>query len=113
MRVSKMGRPPEKTEIYPTPRREIPRPDPAIAEHLRLAKFLTLVLSDDPKAIGLRLDANGWADVGDLLTRANRHGIKLTRDNLGDVLTVSENHRFERDQPGDRIRVINGDTLQS
>jgi len=73
-------------------------------ERVRLAKFLTLVLRDDPKAIGLCLDADGWAEVDDLLKRANRNGLKLTRENLDDVRTVSENHRFERDQSGDRIR---------
>jgi len=95
---------PAKVEIYPIPKGDSPRPDPVTTERLRLAKFLTLVLRDDPKAIGLRLDANGWADVGDLLKRANCNGIKLTCENLDDVLTISENHHFERDQPGDRIR---------
>ena len=97
---------PPKVQRYPIPRNENPRPDPVIAERLRLAKFLTLVLRDDPKAIGLRRDSNGWVDLDDLLKRADRNRIKLTRENLADVLTASENHLFEWDQPGDRIRVV-------
>ncbi len=97
-----------KVETYPIPHGESPRLDPASSERLRLANFLTLVLRDDPKALGLWVDANGWANVDDLLTRANRLGIRLTRENLGDVLPASENHRFEWDQPGKRIRFISG-----
>ena len=95
---------PPKAEIYPIPRSDHPPTDPAIAERLRLANFLTLVLHDDPKAIGLRLDASGWADVDLLLDRANRYGIKLTRENLAEVLSDSENPRFDWDRTANRIR---------
>ena len=67
--------------------------------------FSLLVLRDDPGAIHLGLDSDGWADVQNLLTRANRYGFKLTREDLTDILMVSEEHSFEWDQPGDRIRV--------
>lgn len=97
---------PPKVERYPLPRDENPRRDPVIAERLSLAKFLTLVLRNDPKAIGLRVDTDGWADVDDLLKRANRNGIGLTCETLGEVLTVSETRRFEWDREGNRIRVV-------
>lgn len=98
--------PPEfpKINIYPIPQEEKSVRDPAIAERLHLAKFLTLVLRDDPKAIGLRLDADGWADLETLLTRANRYGFKLTRESLAEVAASSSGHRIEWDQPGNRIR---------
>lgn len=97
---------PAKVEIYPIPRGDIPRPDPVTTERLRLAKFLTLILRDDPGAIGLRLDSEGWADVQNLLTRTNRYDIKLTRENLTEVMNDPENHHFEWDQPGGRIRWV-------
>ena len=89
---------------YPIPRRETPRPDPAIADRLRAAKFLTLILRDDPGAIHLTLDSDGWADVQNLLARANRYGFKLTREDLAAVMNHPEEHRFEGDPSGDRIR---------
>lgn len=93
-----------KVDIYPIPRNEKPVSDPVVAERLRHASFLTLVLRDDPRAIGLRLDADGWADVDDLLKRAGRHGIDLTREKLEKVTTVSSAHRFDWDKTGNRIR---------
>ena len=95
---------PAKVEIYPIHDGNNSRTDPLKVERLRLTNFLTLVLRDDPGAIGLRLDSDGWVDMEKLVTRANRHGIELSRENLTKVLTVSENHRFELDQPGNRIR---------
>lgn len=72
----------------------------------RNSRFLLLILRDDPGAIHLTLDSEGWADVNNLLTRANRYGFKLTREDLVEVIAVSENHHFEWDQPGNRIRAV-------
>jgi hypothetical protein len=93
-----------KVEVHPIPRNKDPAPDPLIAERSRLAKFLTLVLRDDPKSIGLRVDENGWTNVDELLNRSQRNGIKLTHEKLADVLAVSSTHRFEWDKKGNRIR---------
>jgi ribosomal protein S27AE len=70
----------------------------------RHSRFLLLVVRDDPGAIHLTLDSEGWADINNLLTRANRYGFTLNRGNLAQLLAVSENQHFEWDQAGDRIR---------
>lgn len=93
-----------KVDIHPIPKGGNPGLSPIIAERLRLAKFLSLVLREDPKAIGLRLDENGWTDIDVLLKRAQRNGLKLTHGNLAEVLTASSIHRFEWDETGNRIR---------
>lgn len=72
----------------------------------RNSRFLLLVLRDDPGAIHLSQDSEGWAYVNNLLTRASRYGFKLTREDLAEVLTTSENPSFEWDQPGDRVRWV-------
>ena len=77
---------------------------PASSTQERHSKFLILVLRDDPGAIHLTLDSDGWADINNLLTRANRYGFELTRENLADVLSLSESHHFEWDVPAERIR---------
>lgn len=38
---------------------------------LKISKFLSLVLRHQPGQIGLTLDAQGWADVDELLLKAN------------------------------------------
>lgn len=97
--------PNRKINIYPIPG-ESPTCDPAIAEKLRLAEFLTLVLRDDPKAIDLGLDPDGWPDVDDLLMRAQRNGIKLTHENMVEALSTSPIDRCDWDKAGNRIRVV-------
>ncbi|MCL6540558.1 MAG: RNA 2'-phosphotransferase, partial [Roseiflexus sp.] len=39
---------------------------------VRASKFLSLILRHKPERIGLTLDANGWADVDDLIRLANQ-----------------------------------------
>jgi hypothetical protein len=82
--------------------------DQAIPASERISKFFLLVLRDDTGGIHLTLDSDGWADVQNLLTRANRYGFKLTREDLSAVMLDPEEHRFEWDQSGDRIRWSKG-----
>jgi len=78
--------------------------DASISDLERNTKFLLLVLRDDPGAIHLKVDANGWADVRDLLTRSNRYGFKLTPGMIDDVLAASSVRYLEWDKSGNRIR---------
>jgi hypothetical protein len=78
--------------------------DASVSELERHSKFLLLVLRDDPGAIHLKLDENGWADVRELLNRANRYGFKLTAENLNDCVTTSSVQRFEWNETRNRIR---------
>ncbi|MBN8932924.1 MAG: RNA 2'-phosphotransferase, partial [Rhizobium pusense] len=41
------------------------------------SKFLSYVLRHAPESIGLTLDDQGWADVSDLLAKANSSGTSL------------------------------------
>ena len=38
------------------------------------SKFLSLVLRHKPEEIGLVLDQEGWADIGELIEHAGAHG---------------------------------------
>lgn len=44
------------------------------------SKYLSYVLRHEPQAIGLQLDAEGWADIDALIAGAARHGRQLDRD---------------------------------
>lgn len=76
----------------------------SISARERDSRFLTLVLRDDPGAIHLKLDSEGWADADNLLTRANRYGFKLTRKAIEDAMAADGNPCFEWNQATGRIR---------
>jgi putative RNA 2'-phosphotransferase len=84
------------------------RPGEAIA---RLSKFLTLVLRHEPQAIGLVLDANGWARIDELLEKSRAHGQPLTRDLLDTVVATSPKRRFAVSADGQRIRASQGHSI--
>ena len=77
----------------------------------RLSKFLSLVLRHDPACIGLTLDAQGWADVDDLLQKANAAGVPLTRALLDEIVRTSDKQRFALSTDGTRIRANQGHSI--
>lgn len=83
-------------------------PDPS---GVRLSKFLSLVLRHQPETIGLTLDAHGWADVGELLSKLAAHGRPLTRDRLDQLVRDSDKQRFAFDEAGDRVRANQGHSI--
>ncbi|MEO5714992.1 MAG: RNA 2'-phosphotransferase [Luteolibacter sp.] len=102
--LPKWEEPPEKPDAYPIPRSSAPRPDPAPAESIRLKNFLTLVLRDDPRAIGLKLDSEGWTNVDLLFAKSERNGVKFTREALEKLMDGEGDPGFEWDRATQRIR---------
>lgn len=78
---------------------------------VRISKFLSLVLRHEPERIGLVLDAQGWADIGELIERAAAHGMALTRELIADVVATSDKQRFAIDATGTRIRANQGHSV--
>ena len=78
---------------------------------IRVSKFLSLVLRHRPEHIGLVLDENGWADVGELIERAAAHGVTLTRELIAEIVTGSDKQRFALDAAGARIRANQGHSV--
>lgn len=76
-----------------------------------LSRFISLVLRHDPGAIGLRLDANGWADVGELLTKAAAHGKPLDRAVLERIVAENDKKRFAFSPDGQSIRANQGHSV--
>lgn len=80
------------------------KPDP----HIKTSKFLSKVLRHDPASIGLALDAEGWADVDDLIARSRR---PLTRDLVAEVVRENDKQRFALSADGSRIRANQGHSV--
>jgi putative RNA 2'-phosphotransferase len=79
---------------------------------VKTSKFLSLVLRHQPGKIGLTLDAQGWADVDELLTKANQHGVKLTRPMLNEVVSQNDKQRFAFSADGTRLRANQGHSIK-
>ena len=66
-----------------------------MTDHLvHASKFLSLILRHAPEKIGLVLDAQGWADIGQLLARAAQHGRHISREQLDDVVARDSKTRY-------------------
>ena len=75
------------------------------------SKFLSLILRHAPEKIGLVLDAQGWADIGQLLAQAARHGRRLSREQLDEVVARDSKTRYAISADGLRIRANQGHSL--
>ncbi len=80
--------------------------------HKHASKFMSLVLRHEPEKIGLQLDAQGWADVDDLLQRMADHGVALDRHILQAVVETNDKQRFALSDDGLRIRASQGHSIQ-
>jgi putative RNA 2'-phosphotransferase len=78
---------------------------------IRTSKFLSLVLRHDPARIGITLDEAGWTDVDALLAAAAAHGVRLTRDELHELVAASDKQRFALSPDGARIRANQGHSV--
>jgi len=81
------------------------------AGHRKVSKFLSLVLRHQPQRIGLKLDAQGWAEIDVLIERARAHGTALTRELILQVVATSDKQRFALDASGQRIRANQGHSV--
>lgn len=78
----------------------------------KTSKFLSLVLRHEPEAIGLTLDANGWADLDELVRLANADGKPVTRELIEQVVRDSDKQRFAISEDGARIRANQGHSIE-
>lgn len=59
----------------------------------------------------MKLDAEGWLEIDELIRRANAQGQRLTRDLLDEVVTTSDKARFAVGEDGTRIRANQGHSV--
>jgi putative RNA 2'-phosphotransferase len=75
-------------------------------ETIRISKRLALHLRHDPAAAGLTLSPDGWVDVGTLL-----RALKITREQLDEVVETNTKRRFAFDETGMRVRASQGHSV--
>ncbi|MBY4890629.1 RNA 2'-phosphotransferase [Pantoea sp. DY-15] len=72
------------------------------------SKFLSYILRHEPHAIGLQLDAEGWADINALISGAAKEGRILDQALIQTVVNSSDKKRFTLSGDGLSIRAAQG-----
>ncbi|WP_298313093.1 RNA 2'-phosphotransferase [uncultured Aquimarina sp.] len=78
----------------------------------QISKFLSLILRHNPGKIGLKLDENGWADVGELISKANKHRNQLNTETLEEVVATNDKKRFAFNEDETKIRANQGHSIK-
>ena len=76
------------------------------------SKFLSLILRHQPDVIGIELDDEGWADIGQLVALSAAKGKGLSRELILEVVATSDKQRFAIDASGTRIRANQGHSIE-
>ena len=79
---------------------------------VKISKFLSLVLRHKPESIGLNLDNQGWADIGELIRCAHKRNQPLTINTIEDVVKNNDKQRFTISEDGKRIRANQGHSIK-
>src|SRR3954469_19205912 len=83
----------------------------ADANQKKKSKFLSLVLRHDPQAAGVALDEAGWVGAAELLAGCERAGVRITDDELREIVRTSDKKRFALSEDGTRIRANQGHSV--
>lgn len=81
-------------------------------QDIALGKFLSLILRHHPDSIGIKLDENGWADVGELLRGMKRAGHSIDNDTLERIVKENEKKRYSFNEDHTKIRANQGHSLK-
>lgn len=82
------------------------------ARLVKVSKYLARHLRHDPGRLGLRPDRAGWVAVDDLLAACARHGLRLSRADLDEVVRRNDKARYAYDPSGTRIRASQGHSIE-
>jgi putative RNA 2'-phosphotransferase len=78
----------------------------------KISKFLSYVLRHKPEHIGLVLDAQGWANIEELMTcHSFKYGTLLLKQDILDVVASCEKSRYELSADQLRIRAVQGHSI--
>jgi putative RNA 2'-phosphotransferase len=80
-------------------------------EKTKTSRFLSLVLRHQPDEIGLQLDANGWANVTELIDKAGQSGRHFTEQDLAEIVASNDKQRFTYNEDRSKIRANQGHSI--
>ena len=76
-----------------------------------IGKFLSLILRHEPSKIGIQLDANGWADIEELIQKCGKHHVSFTREELDEIVETNTKKRYSLNEDQTKIRANQGHSI--
>jgi len=76
------------------------------------SKYLSYILRHNPSDIGLELDQSGWADMSELISKANDKGKALSEELIQVVVETCDKQRFTISSCGQLIRANQGHSIK-
>lgn len=77
----------------------------------RISKFLSLILRHKPEALPIELDAQGWADLDEIIEKMQRKGMEVDQSIIESVVANNDKQRFRLDLANRRIRANQGHSI--
>lgn len=81
-------------------------------DRVRLSKFLSRILRHAPEELGLTLEPGGWVPIDTLLAAAPAAGVRLTVEQLREIVETSDKQRFAFDETGTKVRANQGHSTE-
>ena len=78
-------------------------------QHIKISKFLSLILRHSPQKINLELDENGWAKVDDILVNDK---VRIEFEDLTEVVKNCDKQRFTLNENQTKIRAKQGHSIK-
>ena len=78
----------------------------------KISKYLSKYLRHQPEAIGIKLSPGGWVAVDELLSACAKNNFLITRQQLEEVVAISDKKRFSFDSTGIMIRANQGHSTE-
>ncbi|RYG75129.1 RNA 2'-phosphotransferase [bacterium] len=79
---------------------------------VKKSKWLSKHLRHQPERIGLELEEGGWVEVEKLLAAALQYNMKLSREQLEEVVNQNDKQRYSFDATGTKIRANQGHSVE-
>ncbi len=76
------------------------------------SKFLSLVLRHSPDTIGIHLDANGWAEIAELIEKCNTNHQNFDIEILKTIVETNDKKRFAFNEDNTKIRANQGHSIE-
>lgn len=81
------------------------------ADLTKISKYISLILRHKPEVIGMQLDANGWADVEELLAGIGRK-YPIDFEILEEIVKTDNKQRYSFNEDKTKIRTNQGHSIQ-
>lgn len=77
-----------------------------------ISKFISYILRHNPSAVGIELDAHGWADVNALIEGVCKTGRFLNMQMLEEIVKNDNKQRFSFNDDRTKIRANQGHSIE-